>query len=206
MLVRWRGTSSWCGTGLHGPPRVWWCTPVDFVSAADHHLPAIPASAGAMIFDRRGRLLLLCPTYKSGWTIPGGVMEASGETPWQACQREVFEECGLRVTTGRLACVDTRPAKPAKHKPMGLRFLFDCGQLPPLALACIRLQRIEISQYRFADPDEALLMLRPAVRRRVAAALSGPGTYYLEDGYPVEGVTGVSARPVPVTAEPDVTH
>src|SRR5216683_1070432 len=47
----------------------------------------IPVSAGALIFDRAGRLLILKPTYKSGWTIPGGVMEADGETPWEACRR-----------------------------------------------------------------------------------------------------------------------
>ena len=90
-------------------------------------LPAIPASAGAMIFDSAGRLLILKPVYKSGWTIPGGVMEA-GETPWAACQREVREECGLTVQRGRLACVDFRP--PRSGKPGGLRFLFDCGALP----------------------------------------------------------------------------
>jgi 8-oxo-dGTP diphosphatase len=71
-------------------------------------VPAIPTSAGAMIFDRKGRLLILKPTYKSGWTIPGGVMEADGETPWEACRREVREECGLDVHSGRLACVDFR--------------------------------------------------------------------------------------------------
>src|SRR5262249_11594782 len=60
----------------------------------EFQLPAIPVSAGAMIFDRRDRLLILKPTYKSGWTIPGGVMEADGETPWQACRREVLEETG----------------------------------------------------------------------------------------------------------------
>src|SRR5258708_23595711 len=55
-------------------------------------VPAIPASAGALIFDRAGRLLILKPTYKSGWTIPGGVMEADGETPRGACRREVRQE------------------------------------------------------------------------------------------------------------------
>src|SRR5690349_20632621 len=47
-------------------------------------LPAVPASAGALIFDGTARLLILKPTYKTGWTIPGGVMEADGETPWDA--------------------------------------------------------------------------------------------------------------------------
>src|SRR5690242_12457869 len=85
----------------------------------DGVLPAIPASAGALIFSRKGRLLILKPTYKSGWTIPGGVMEADGETPWQACQREVLEECGLTVRTGRLACMDFRRPRPAR--PGGIR-------------------------------------------------------------------------------------
>ena len=75
-------------------------------------VPRIPVSAGAMVFDRSGRLLILKPTYKSGWTIPGGVMEADGETPWQACRREVLEECGIDVRAGRLACTDFRPARP----------------------------------------------------------------------------------------------
>ena len=78
----------------------------------DDALPAIPVSAGALIFDRAGRLLILKPTYKSGWTIPGGVMEADGETPWEACRREVREECGIDVRHGRLACMDfRRPAR-----------------------------------------------------------------------------------------------
>ena len=70
-------------------------------------LPGIPVSAGALIFDRAGRLLILKPTYKSGWTIPGGVMEADGESPWEACRREVREETGIDVARGRLAAVDS---------------------------------------------------------------------------------------------------
>src|SRR6266571_4154609 len=93
-------------------------------------LPGIPVSAGALIYDRARRLLILKPTYKSGWTIPGGVMEADGETPWEACRREVREECGLDVRNGRLACVDfrtPRPDRPGKPgNPGGIRVLFDC--------------------------------------------------------------------------------
>ena len=68
-----------------------------FEAGPGFEVPRIPASAGAMIFDCKGRLLILKPTYKAGWTIPGGEMEADGETPWEACQREVAEECGLTV-------------------------------------------------------------------------------------------------------------
>jgi len=149
-------------------------------------VPAIPASAGALIFDRAGRLLILKPTYKSGWTIPGGVMEADGETPWQACQREVREECGLEVRSGRLACVDFR--KPRPGRPGGLRFLFDCGVIGSAGLGAITLQPEEISEHRLADLQTALGLLRGPVRRRVKAASRAAGFVYLEEGRPVPGV------------------
>ena len=149
-------------------------------------LPAIPASAGALIFDRDGRLLILKPTYKSGWTIPGGVMEADGETPWQACQREVREECGLEVRSGRLVCVDFRHPRPGR--PGGLRFLFDCGTMPRASLAALVLQSEEISEHRLVPLPEALTLLRGPIRRRVKAACGARGLVYLEGGRPVPGV------------------
>jgi 8-oxo-dGTP diphosphatase len=150
-------------------------------------LPAIPASAGALIFDRAGRLLILKPTYKTGWTIPGGVMEADGETPWDACRREVREECGLEVRGGRLAGVDFRPGRP--DHPGGVRFLFDCGQSSDAELAAITVQPEEIAEYRLAPLDAALALLRPPIRRRVRAATGQQGCVYLENGRPVPGVT-----------------
>ena len=153
--------------------------------AGPYLTPALPASTGALVFDQAGRLLILKPTYKSGWTIPGGVIETN-ETPWQACQREVFEECGLQVRTGRLACVDTRPPKPGR--PVGLRFLFDCGALPGWTLTTLTLQAEEISDAQLLAPRDALVLLRPAVQRRVEAALASTVCRYLEDGRPVEAV------------------
>jgi 8-oxo-dGTP diphosphatase len=150
-------------------------------------LPAIPVSAGALIFDSRRRLLILKPTYKTGWTIPGGVMEADGETPWEACRREVREECGVDVLGGRLACTDFRPARPGR--PGGIRYLFDCGQADDATLAAITLQPDEIAEYRLAALDTALTLLRPAIRRRVRAATQHRRCVYLEDGRPVPAIS-----------------
>lgn len=149
-------------------------------------LPAIPVSAGALIFDRSGRLLILKPTYKSGWTIPGGVMEADGESPWEACKREVAEECGLEVGTGRLVCMDFRRPRPGN--PGGVRYLFDCGSFSDETLAGVVVQEEEISQYRLAELRVALTMLRKPIRRRVRAASRGRRLCYLEDGRPVPGI------------------
>jgi ADP-ribose pyrophosphatase YjhB (NUDIX family) len=155
-------------------------------------LPAVPVSAGALIYDRAGLLLILRPTYKTGWTIPGGVMEADGETPWDACRREVREECGVDVRGGRLACVDFRPGRPGH--PGGIRFLFDCGTAAGADLATITVHPDEIAEYRFLPLDAALALLRPPIRRRVRAAARHRRCVYLEDGRPVPGITQARDR------------
>jgi 8-oxo-dGTP diphosphatase len=149
-------------------------------------VPAIPASAGALIFDRAGRLLILKPTYKSGWTIPGGVVEADGETPWEACRREVREECGLDVRSGRLACVDFRRPRPGR--PGGMRFLFDCGEADDDSLDGVVLQAEEISEHRLVELPMALDLLRGPVRRRVGAATRAASFVYPEEGHPIREV------------------
>lgn len=157
------------------------------IAGAAFVIPTVPASAGALVFDGAGRLLVLEPTYKKGWTIPGGIMEDDGETPWEACQREAFEECGLQLTSGRLACVDF--LRPRPERPGGLRFLFDCGTLSDGVLEGIVLQEVEIASYRLAALPEALDLLSGPLRRRVRAACQRPRRVrYLEDGRPVDGV------------------
>jgi len=160
---------------------------------SEYVLPMIPVSAGALLFDRNGRLLVLKPTYKSGWTIPGGVMEADGETPWQACRREVREETALDVTRGRLVCMDFR--RPRAGRIGGIRYLFDCGRVPDSHVAALKVQAEEVSEYRFVPVAEALALLRKPIRRRVRAVRMrtgkprGRGIAYLEDGRPIRDVS-----------------
>lgn len=149
--------------------------------------PTVPVSCGAILLDGRGSLLVVKPTYKSGWSIPGGAMKRDGESPWQACRREVHEETNLLVRRGRLVAVDTRPHV---GRQLGLRFLFHCGTLSPAAIARIRVQPDEISDFRFVPAPEALGMLRPAISRRVAVGLEARSCVYLEDGRRVGGVVG----------------
>ena len=148
--------------------------------------PRVPASAAALVFDLAGRLLILKPTYKKGWTIPGGQMEAGGESPWEACRRETLEECGLEIDSGRLVCVDF--LRPREQRPGGIRFLFDCGGFSDTELTTIRLQEAEIEDFRFARLDQAVQLLSGPIARRVAEAAGGRRCVYLEDGRPVDGV------------------
>lgn len=154
---------------------------------ATFEIPRIPASAGGLLGDDAGRLLILRPTYKRGWTIPGGQIESDGESPWEGCRREIREETGLAVAGGRLVCVDFLRPKPGK--PGGLRFVFDCGRLDPARTDRITLPEDEIAEYRWADADEAGRLLSRPLARRISRALAADRPLYLEDGRPVSGVT-----------------
>jgi len=150
-------------------------------------VPRIPASAGALIFDAAGRLLVLKPNYKKGWTLPGGQIDPTGESPWEACRREIHEECGLEVEQGRLLCVDF--LRPKASRPGGVRFLFDCGTVSDDQLAGIRLQAEEIDEHRVVELAEALELLSGPLRRRVSASVGSERCVYLEEGRPVPGVS-----------------
>jgi 8-oxo-dGTP diphosphatase len=149
-------------------------------------VPRIPASAGALIRDADGRVLILKPTYKKNCTIPGGQVEPHDESPWEACRRETFEECGLRVEQGRLACVDFLREK--RNRPGGVRFLFDCGTLHSDQLRSIVLDGDEIEAHRFVELPEALELLSGPLRRRISAVAGHTQCLYLEEGRPVPGV------------------
>lgn len=141
----------------------------------------ILSAAGALMLDEAGRVLLVEPNYKDYWEIPGGLIEV-GESPSQACAREITEELGLTREPGRLLVVDWAP-----HPEWGDRVLlvFDGGTLTAADISTIRLQPEELDSYEFLPPPDALDRLIPRLRRRVDAALKARAegrTLYLEHG------------------------
>ena len=63
-------------------------------------------TAGAVVSDERGRVLLLRHVLRkgSGWGIPGGFLNAD-EQPEEAVRRELREETGLELDTVELLLV-----------------------------------------------------------------------------------------------------
>jgi 8-oxo-dGTP diphosphatase len=67
-------------------------------------------TAGALIFDDQGRILLLEHVFRpdSGWGIPGGFL-SKGEQPEAALRRELREEIGIEVENVEMLFVRTLP-------------------------------------------------------------------------------------------------
>jgi 8-oxo-dGTP diphosphatase len=136
-------------------------------------------AAGVLFRDQDGRLLLVKPTYKAGWDIPGGYVE-QGESPLSAARRELQEELGVSWQIGRLMSVDWAPAEPEGDK---LLFVFEGQVLPDDWRQEISLAASELSAAEtFVD-----LVLRERLpdrlSRRVLAA-GQHGCVYLEHGAP----------------------
>ncbi|HEV2829353.1 MAG TPA: NUDIX hydrolase [Pyrinomonadaceae bacterium] len=83
--------------------------------------PRFAVTAGAVVTDKRGRVLLLKHRFRpgSGWGMPGGFMEA-GEQPEAALRRELREEIGLEIEQPKLVLVR------AFKKPKQVEIVFSC--------------------------------------------------------------------------------
>ncbi len=139
--------------------------------------------AGALIRDLEGRVLVVEPTYKPSWELPGGSVEAD-ESPRAAAAREVHEELGLRITLGRLLCIEWQGPEPERSE--SLMCIYDGGVLT--GLDGVRLPPDELASCRFVAPEhlDDFLVERLARRTRAALlALAEDRVVELEHGVPV---------------------
>lgn len=68
----------------------------------------------AIILKSSGEILLQKRTENSKWGLPGGVVEL-GESHGDACQREAFEETGLKVKPVKLLGIYSGPKYRISH-------------------------------------------------------------------------------------------
>jgi 8-oxo-dGTP pyrophosphatase MutT (NUDIX family) len=145
-------------------------------------LPAKRMAVGALFRDVYERVLIVQPTYRPEWLIPGGAVERS-ESPRDAYIREVSEELGLTVVIGRLLCVDYRPADGAKSE--CVHFIFDGGVLYEAQIAAITLPPDELQACAWVPIEAAVHWIDVHLARRVQLAFSvlqQGQTIYAEDG------------------------
>ncbi|GAA4469168.1 NUDIX domain-containing protein [Phytohabitans houttuyneae] len=144
-------------------------------------LATFHAAAALFVTDDTDRVLLVKPTYRDHWAIPGGYVDQH-ETPHAAAERELHEELGLALPVGDLLVIDW--ASPAGPRPRALvNFIFDGGRLT--TNHNIRVEPDELETYAFHDPEQCRHLLPPRVAPRIEAALlarTKGTTIYLTDG------------------------
>ena len=178
-LQRLGGTLSTDGELYERDPQAWNA----YLAEGNARQARKRVSADVILRDVHGRILLVDPTYKPDWDLPGGMAEAN-EPPADALRRELREELGLDIQVGDLLCVDWV----SPHGPWDdlLNFIFDGGTLNDRSTEDLRLIDHELRAFEFCDEGQAKERLRPYVWRRVSAALEALETgraRYLQDGY-----------------------
>ncbi|RDI46200.1 NUDIX domain-containing protein [Nocardia mexicana] len=146
---------------------------------ADERFARARLAAGAL-FVRGNRILLVHKTYGNGWDIPGGYVEP-GESPAEACRREVNEELGIDLPPQRLLVHDWAPNPGEGDK---ILYVFHCGELAARETEIV-LQADELDMWRWVPVDDLdeYVVARLARRLRNAYAThASSGTRYLERG------------------------
>jgi 8-oxo-dGTP diphosphatase len=146
-------------------------------------LPKKICSAGVLFTNSDNQILLLEPTYKPAWEIPGGVVEQQ-ESPRFAAMREVKEEIGLDIIITQPLCIDYKPFTDSPHD--AFHMIFDGGTLSPEQIADITLDPNEIRALRFIHLSQLAEFTTAGKCRRLCAALGARqnnALYYLENSY-----------------------
>src|SRR3989344_3901916 len=141
--------------------------------------------AGVIFRDSEGKILIVERTYKTSWTIPGGIVEAM-ESPYEGAVREIKEELGLDRELGRLLCIDYVDDADDER----INFVFDGGMMKDEEAESIRLQASELASFRFGTVEEAQALVSKSAAPRypwIIKALADGTTLYLENGQPVSG-------------------
>jgi ADP-ribose pyrophosphatase YjhB (NUDIX family) len=76
----------------------------------ERFLPTHIVSAGAIVLNDRGDILLVKDDRRGTWSFPGGIIE-EGEGVLDGVKREVLEETGITVEVGELFCVTSNTCK-----------------------------------------------------------------------------------------------
>jgi 8-oxo-dGTP diphosphatase len=142
---------------------------------------ATPRVAAAVLLLRDRRVLMVRPTYKDFWDLPGGYVEV-GESPRSAAVREVREELGIKVEISGLLVVDWAPTGSEGDK---ILFIFLGSRLNNSVRFILATD--ELSEARYVRDDELDALTIPRLARRIRQAMTAyeaGHADYLEHGEP----------------------
>ncbi|MGC9599370.1 MAG: NUDIX hydrolase [Minisyncoccia bacterium] len=145
------------------------------------NIPKKRMGTGALIFNEKSEVLIVKPTYKGHWSVPGGVVDAN-ESPREACMREIKEEIGLIMPELHFICVAYQ-RNSGTEKGESLQFMFYGGVLIQDTIEQIVISKEEIAEFKFVDMKMALSLLNSALANRLSLsmeAIKKNQPFYLE--------------------------
>ncbi len=132
-------------------------------------LPRKTNSAGALLFNEQGELLVVKPNYKKTWNLPGGIIDKD-ESPAEACVREIKEELGLDRNIDQLIYVQYMKRIFNNHD--SLRFIFWGGVVTEEEIENIVVQEDELTEYRFIEVKRSKDYLSKSISELVELSIS----------------------------------
>jgi 8-oxo-dGTP diphosphatase len=146
-------------------------------------LPKKRMSVSAIFFNKEKHILIVKPTYRAYWLLPGGCIE-DDESPQEACNRETKEELNIDISVEQLLGVDYL-AKDNEETEC-LQFTFYGGILSQTQIYMIALPVTELSRYCFLPVEKILPILSPKLAKGLPyylQALKENTVVYLENGH-----------------------
>lgn len=122
----------------------------------------------------QNKLLLLYKPKKKWWEFPGGKLEI-GETPTEACEREIFEETGLKLKTDRLEGLFSFNQN--KSSMIYLKFLMNVFSTCQPELKISK----EHSDFRWLSANEILKSMRKEISPMLLRYLTRPTSSFIYD-------------------------
>ena len=148
------------------------------ISILNARLPRKRTIAQGVLRDPDGRVLLCELSYKQEWDLPGGVVDP-GESPATCVEREIREELGIEVRSGRLLAVNWLP--PWRGWDDALLYLFDLGVHGDGELDPSLFLRREIAGAHWRTVAEAASHVAPYTARMLEVAADAEHPAYLEN-------------------------
>lgn len=145
-------------------------------------LPSKRMGSGILFFNKERQILLVQPTYKETWEIPGGVVELN-ESPRDAALREVKEELGLQLNPDAISLLCVEYMAAGNEKTEALMFVFNGGILEENQLNQIKLDASEIKSYQFVALNNLIDLLVPMLGARIQKCVEASSCIYSEGQY-----------------------
>lgn len=130
-------------------------------------IPRKRVHVATLVFNSGGELLILKPTYKKHWSLPGGVVEKD-ESPLFACIRETKEEAG--ITLNNPAFLAVQYVSDAE-KGDALFFVFDGGVFDNSDVQRNFVPNDEISEWKFVSIDTVSAFVTEGIMTRIHAGI-----------------------------------